>query len=122
MFNIFNFIRFIGLRKTTKSRQVLRNQWLNVAGKKMYPMHYLEYVASQLPTITKKGQPIDHLMRLKHFYYTYDLPGVNYYIHVTRKQSQKLIKKSKVQGISKNFNYNNTAPKGKKQKSFSYKY
>ena len=68
------------LKRTKKSRQVLRAQKYIVHGNVITSMDYADFVASTLPMIIdSKGHPIDHKMRIRKSYMLYDMPGIQYY-------------------------------------------
>jgi len=77
--NLINKWQFSKLKRTNKSRQVLRSQNVVVDGVTMHVVDWIDKEAAKLPKMINQGKPVDHQFRARKFYYTYDLAGANYY-------------------------------------------
>ncbi|NJM13999.1 MAG: hypothetical protein HC896_00195 [Bacteroidales bacterium] len=91
---IINLWHFAWLKRTKKSRQVLRNQFVVIDNRRMKAVFYLRELASKMPGMRIGQTPVDHLFRLNKLYFKYDLPGVIYYKRVMWQVAKKQMKQS----------------------------
>jgi hypothetical protein len=77
--NLINRFQFQCLRRTKKSRQVLRDQKIEFKGKKWLVMDYIDWESKRIPPMFQDGQIVDHHHRARQWYYKYDWKGVRYY-------------------------------------------
>lgn len=81
-----NNYQFRRLKRTKKSRQVLRDQKVNYKGRVWLVMDYIDDAAAKVPPMLQPdGTPIDHQHRARQFYYKYDWKGVQYYFKALRR-------------------------------------
>lgn len=95
--NLINQIAFARLRRTTKSRQVLRDQKVRYQGKTWLVMDYIDFAAQRIPPMFDPlGNAIDHVHRARQWYYKYDFRGVRYYFKSLRRSIRYMKVQSEV--------------------------
>jgi hypothetical protein len=84
--NLINWYQYNRLKRTTRSRQVLRDQKVEYDGKKWLVMDYIDHAAGKIPAMfDNKGELIDHVHRARLWYYKFDFAGVLYYFKSLRR-------------------------------------